>query len=355
MEAAYDHIQEEVLNSDEKKKPAENKEATQEGSLNTDLQDAYRSFSSSAWGVKLGGFLGSVRKQGESYYQSARDEASVASEEALKGFTDLKSSLVSRTRGLSLGSASPPPNPSQPLEPVDATAPAVPSTDGATTSRDAAPDATSPDSEGFITRFRAEADKRLKEIQRAEDAADEALLKFGTNIRNFLRDAVTIAPPSFDDDELTSGQGATQGGEPQGGKVLFESKDAEGRRVIHTTRLDAQLHVIHCSLDSFTKDPASPQWEAWRKEFEVGTRTEEIAADLEKYEELRRAMERLVPDKVTYEAFWARYYFLRMVIASEEQRRKEMLKGKPITPSISAYQLWLLVLILWYNGRRCPR
>ena len=330
MEAAYDHIQEEVLKSDDEKKPAENKEAAQEGSLNTDLRDAYQSFSTSAWGVKLGGFLGSVRKQGESYYQSARDEASVAGEEALKGFTDLKSSLVSRTRGLSIG-GSPPPTPSEPVAPTDTSDPAAPSTDGASPAKDAATDPTSPESEGFITRFRAEADKRLKDIQRAEDAADEALLKFGTNIRNFLSDAVSVAPPTFDDDdELTSGQGAAQSGDK--GKVLFESKDAEGRRVIHTTRLDAQLHVIHCSLDSFTKDPASPQWAEWRKEFDVGTKTEEIAADLEKYEELRRAMERLVPEKVEYEAFWARYYFLRMVVASEEQRRKEMLKGKLFTP-----------------------
>jgi hypothetical protein len=48
---------------------------------------------------------------------------------------------------------------------------------------------------------------------------------------------------------------------------------------------------------------------------------------LEKHEELRNAMEKVVPEKVDYKTFWCRYYFLRHVIESEEQRRREMLKG----------------------------
>lgn len=172
----------------------------------------------------------------------------------------------------------------------------------------------------MLSRFRSEAAKRLKDIEKAEDAADEALLKFGTNIRNFLKDAVTIAPPAEGE----------EGNDPS--KVLFESKDSEGKRVIHTTRFDAQLHVIHSSLDSFSKDPVSPEWEKWKNEFDVEQKTDAIAKDLEKYEELRRAMEKLVPERVEYKEFWGRYYFLRHVIESEEQKRREMLKGKTLDP-----------------------
>lgn len=57
-------------------------------------------------------------------------------------------------------------------------------------------------------------------------------------------------------------------------------------------------------------------------------KTEAIAKDLEKHEELRSAMEKCVPEKVEYKVFWCRYYFLRHVIESEEQRRREMLKGE---------------------------
>jgi hypothetical protein len=108
--------------------------------------------------------------------------------------------------------------------------------------------------------------------------------------------------------------------------VLFESKDTEGRRVIHTSRYDAQLHVIHCNLDGFLKDPVSPEWEPWSEKFDAKEYTDTISKDLEKYEELRKAMEKLVPEKVEYALFWRRYYFLRHVIDVEEQKRKEMLK-----------------------------
>jgi hypothetical protein len=154
----------------------------------------------------------------------------------------------------------------------------------------------------------------LKEIEKAEDAADEALLKFGTNIRNFLRDAVTIAPPAA--------------GAEAGSTVLFESKDAQGKRVIHTTRFDAQLHVIHSSLDSFTKDPISDEYALFAKDFSADNKTTDISNDLEKYSELRTAMEQLVPDKVAYEDFWKRYYFLRHSIETAEARRRDLLKGR---------------------------
>ena len=171
------------------------------------------------------------------------------------------------------------------------------------------------EAEGILSRFRSEATKRLKDIEKAEDAADEALLKFGSNIRNFLRDAVTIAPP----EEGSEGD--------KNGEVLFESKDSTGKKVVHATRFDAQLHVIHSTLDSFLTDPASPEWEKWKSDFNVEAKTDAIAKDLEKHEHLRTAMEKCVPERVDYATFWGRYYFLRYVIESEEQRRREMLKG----------------------------
>lgn len=175
------------------------------------------------------------------------------------------------------------------------------------------------ESEGVLARLRSEAAKRLKDIEKAEDAADEALLKFGTNIRNFLRDAVTIAAPS----DQAGGSGNT---------VLFESKDASGKRVIHTTRFDAQLHVIHSSLDSFTKDPASEEYEPWTKTFNVESKTGDISKDLETFTELRSSMEKLVPDTIAYQDFWKRYYFLRHSIETAEARRRDLLKGRTFNP-----------------------
>ena len=341
---AYDHIQSATLEADHlppsSSKPDPNNLSldttanSEPGNLTTDLQDAYKSFSASPWGAKLGGFFGTVVKQGESIYQGARDEASIASEEALKGFADLRSTIVSRARSMSLGEGGAPQTGNEAAAEKEGQKPSGGEGEGKEKDKDAPPVAatasssqstlTAPDTEGLVARFRAEAEKRLKDIQRAEDAADEALLKFGTNIRNFLRDAVTVSAPSEEEQEAARQAGGNTGQ----GKVLFESKDAEGKRVIHTTRFDAQLHVIHCSLDSFLRDPASGEYGKWKESFDVEGKTGDISGDLGKYEELRRAMERLVPEKVEYDAFWCRYYFLRMVIESEEKRRREMLKGK---------------------------
>ncbi|KAH0558867.1 hypothetical protein GP486_004502 [Trichoglossum hirsutum] len=309
MDVAYDHIQEETLPPHEE---GERKNA-EGGTLDTEFQEAYKAISSSPWGARFGAFMGTVKRQGESYYEGARQEYSTASEQATRGFTSLTSSIISRTRSLSLSAS---PDTDEPSSAAHSNADTQETT-GASKGGARSESEALRESEGVLARFRSEASKRLKDIEKAEDAADEALLKFGNNIRNFLRDAVTIAPPAEDAELGPNGKA----------KVLFESKGDDGKRVFHTTRFDAQLHVVHSSLDSFSRDPSSPEYSNWLKGFSVDSKTEQIAKDLEGYPELRNAMEKLVPDRVAYKDFWTRYYFLRHVVETEEQRRKEMLKG----------------------------
>lgn len=309
MDIAYDHIQEEVLSPDQIASKKSQDPNQKEGNLNTEFQEAYKSFSSSPWGARLGGFFSDVRKHGETYYEGARQEATAASGEALKGFTDLRSTLVSRARSMSTGQ-SPPATPTAAHQTFDKEG------EKEGKEKERSESEALQESESVISRFRSEAAKRLKDLEKAEEAADAAIFRFGANIGNFLRDAVTIAPPT----EETNKDGSR--------KVLFESKDQDGKRVIHSTRFDAQLHAIHSSLESFTSDPASAEYAKWKDDFNVEKKTDAIAQDLEKYEELRRTMEKLVPEKVEYKEFWTRYYFLRMVVETEEQRRRELLKGK---------------------------
>ncbi|KAI9666128.1 MAG: hypothetical protein M1821_004063 [Bathelium mastoideum] len=304
MDAAYDRIQEEVTSPST---GGEKEASKQETTLSSEFQEAYKAFSTSSWGASLGGFLGS----GESIVQGARQEFlgeyNAASSQAAAGYDELQTQLENATEKVTLNVPSPSKDSFNKDAPIDGSATEKPENLGADIVKEA---------ESMLSRFRSEASKRLKDIEKAEDAADEALLKFGTNIRNFLRDAVSITAP--DDDDL-SGDGKAQ--------VLFESRDAEGKRVIHTTRFDAQLHVIHSSLDSFLKDPSSPEYEKWAREFDAEQKTDAIAKDVDKYPELRRVMEKLVPERVEYGEFWKRYYFLRHVIETEEAKRREMLKG----------------------------
>ncbi|KAG5984267.1 hypothetical protein E4U55_005425 [Claviceps digitariae] len=300
MDLAYDHIPEESFSKDGKESdetpPQPNPEES--SSLNNELQDAYKAISSSAWGMKIGGFLGT----GESVYAQAQKEFAVVGEDATKGLTDLKDSLINHTRSLALNTAGPADG-----APDGDEAQSTPTKTKANPSDDVAEQ-----SETVLSRLRAEATKRLKDLQKAEDAADEALLRFGGNVRNFLRDAITIAPPDESSQDPT---------------VLFESKDAQGKRVIHTSRFDAQMHVIHTSNESLTSDPTGDEFDKWAADFDVEKKTEDIAADLAKYPELRASMEKLVPDEVSYGDFWKRYYFLRHGIETAESRRRDLLKA----------------------------
>lgn len=77
MDLAYDHIVEESLpKEDDGRRSRANTATTATGghavegtveqtqnNLNAELQDAYKAFSASPWGARIGGFLGTVVKQ----------------------------------------------------------------------------------------------------------------------------------------------------------------------------------------------------------------------------------------------------------------------------------------------------
>ncbi|KAK5113413.1 hypothetical protein LTR62_003513 [Meristemomyces frigidus] len=330
MDVAYDHVQEESYASPSSE-PSHHPSTTStdesceaSNSLNTDLQQAFQAVSSSPWGSRLGGWFSQARKQGESLVAELQKDAEEAQADAQQGWSSLREQVVQRTRGLSLGGEAGP----------AANVPGEEGVPGITKTTDKAevkqevdrPESLPADivkeATTLVTSLRNTAAAKLSDLQKAEDAADEALLKFGTNIRNFLRDAVVITAPTDGNDSHTIGKSNGTN------EVLFQTAEpATGRKVFHTSRLDAQLHAIHSTPSSFTVDPEGPQWEDWKQNFDVEAMTEEIARELEKYEELRRAMGNLVPENVEYRSFWERYWFLRKAVEEDERRRKEILKG----------------------------
>ncbi|EME49921.1 hypothetical protein DOTSEDRAFT_68665 [Dothistroma septosporum NZE10] len=318
MDVAYDHIQEEALSPDQKRAADSGPSQTQ-SNLNNEFSEAFKAVSASPWGAKLGGWFSQARKQGETFVQDLQKEATEASEQATKGFSSLREQVVQRTRGMTLDAeaVSEAQIPGEEAVPKITTAGAekeVKDEAGATKAESLPADIVK-EAGSLVASLRATAVSRLKDLQKAEDAADEALLKFGTNVRNFLRDAVIISAP--DDDAIKPGS-----------EVLFETQEpGTGKKIFHTTRLDAQLHAIHTTAGSFTEDPEGEEWKTWETNFDAEKNTDAIAADLEQYEELRRAMEKLVPEKVEYKTFLTRYYFLRKAVEEDEKKRKEVLRG----------------------------
>ncbi|KAK5136765.1 hypothetical protein LTR08_002061 [Meristemomyces frigidus] len=331
MDIAYDHVQEEALSPSEEQ--SQRTQSAQSGAnLNAEFQQAFQAVSSSPWGTTLGGWFSQARKQGEVLVADLQKEAQDAQSQATQGWSSLREQMVQRTRGLSLGAdAETGPAASVPGEeavPDITTTTAAQAEAEALNRPESLPADIVKEASTLVASLRSGAASKLKDLQTAEDAADEALLKFGTNLRNFLREAVTISAPTDADSSKPKGTDAV------GNEVLFETQEAgTGRKVFHTTRLDAQLHAIHTTPSSFTEDPQGPEWETWREGFDAGKETDAIAQDLDKYEDLRRAMEQLVPEKVEYKTYWLRYYFLRKAIEEEEKRRKEVLKGASADPA----------------------
>lgn len=61
MDSAYDHIQEEAYPQDPP--PPEDAATPTATNFQSEVQDAYKAISSSPWAARLGGFLGTVKKQ----------------------------------------------------------------------------------------------------------------------------------------------------------------------------------------------------------------------------------------------------------------------------------------------------
>lgn len=327
MDVAYDHIQEESFSPHEEKSESSTQPSSSstqpQSNLNTEFQQAFKAVSSSPWGARLGGWFGEARKQGQAFVTDLQKEATEAQQQATKGFTQLQEQLAQRTRGMSLNAEGAPQSrvPGEEAVP-EAKKEGEQGTEEAVERPESLPADILKEAGSLVASLRLTAGSKLKDLQKAEDAADEALLKFGSNVRNFLRDAVVITAPTEGDASKPKGK------DMAGNEVLFETTEqATGKKVFHTTRLDAQLHAIHTTAASFTEDPQGGQWQQWEKEFDIDKQTEAIAKDLDKYEELRNAMEQLVPEKVEYKNFWMRYYFLRKAVEEDEQRRKELLKG----------------------------
>jgi len=337
MDYAYDHIQEQSYPDDRSTTPKPSSGDTinddpdtprqpqfQRQNLQTEFQETFKAFSGSALGAKLGGWWSTARTQGATYYETARKEAERREAEAAKAFEEAKKVVVERTKVVVEAAEEQLDNivneekkAEQQRQQQQQQQEEQKTREGDESIKDASTEVDE-DTETFLNRFKAEAAKRLKEVQQAEDAADQALLRFGSNIRNFLKDTISIAAPEPSADSTSS-------------DVLFESKDATtGKRVIHTSRFDAQLHVIHTTPSSFTKDPdgSGTQWEEWKDRFDIEGKTNDIASDLSKYPDLREMMEQVMGEGVAYREFWTRYYFLRYVIEMQEKTRRDLLKGK---------------------------
>lgn len=96
------------------------------------------------------------------------------------------------------------------------------------------------------------------------------------------------------------------------------------------SRVDSLLSELHSNPDAFLNDPHSseePSFTTWQQDFSADKSTDDIAALLERYPDLRAQMDRLVPEKVSYKDFWMRYLFQKSKIDADETKRKQLFQS----------------------------
>jgi len=235
MDIAYDHIIDDSLPTSEDGRttptPSDNTQKSgsshrRQESLSTEFNQAYRAISSSPWGMRFGAIFEQVKKQGEVYYDATKHEYEARSEQAAKGLTELKEQIATRSRALSTEGVV---GDSDTNDAGEEGSSSGGKTGGksrgwiSTVNEDGTAKSAAQliKEQNIIKDLRAKAMKGITDLQKAEDAADEYLLKLGTNLGNFFKDAVTIAPPEDGEDEI---EGRAR---PSEKEVLFETKGSE--------------------------------------------------------------------------------------------------------------------------------
>ncbi|AOW06659.1 hypothetical protein B0I72DRAFT_137864 [Yarrowia lipolytica] len=146
-----------------------------------------------------------------------------------------------------------------------------------------------------------------KDLEKVEDAGAAYFSKIGSNFQALMRETIRV-------EEGDSGDSTTD-------TLLFNAPE-EVRQQVFSTRFDAQLHSLHTSDEVFLQ-PVDTGYESFKKDFDINSQTDQIAADLEAHPALRTLMEKLVPESIDYNSFWTRYYYMYQgIVAGEEQRKK---------------------------------
>lgn len=274
--------------------------------------------SATSWGSALGGFWSKVKQQSEATYKVAVDVAVHEIKETKLELEGLKSELDEFMKTTAASKSSTQTEKRENKDEKDSH-----ENEDLSRSVETLKDKLDSDSketgnaQSMLSMLTVRAQKYIddldKDLEQFENEAGKKLFQMGTNLQGMLKSAVNVVGPDA---------GADTG---LAAEVLFNVPE-DVQNQIYSTRLDAQLHALHTTREPFlAKDESDPGYVNFAKSFSVERHTETIARDLDLYPQLRALMESLVPDSVTYNNFWTKYYFMRSEIADQEEKRKQLL------------------------------
>ncbi|KAK9446480.1 uncharacterized protein V1518DRAFT_423862 [Limtongia smithiae] len=313
MDTAYDAIQQTTLPEEATAAPpVDTGTGPTIQSLSAEVSEALQTLNGTAWGARISGLWENVKKQGEAALDVTKQDITAASELATSLSEQMRLSEIASQVAAQASQVA-----NQASQLVVSTRRSIDVSSAPQLVRESvrtAPESTSK----MFNILKQKAQGRIEELEQVEFA--KYFNQVGKDVGEFLKSTVTIEPGSPEDY-------GENGAPPESltKDVLFDLPD-DIKRQIYTTRLDAQVHALHTSPEPFlAADQGDAEYDEFAKKFEIDSQTATIAADLDRYPELRKLMESLVPEKITYSEFWKRYYFLREQINLEESRRKQLL------------------------------
>jgi hypothetical protein len=106
-----------------------------------------------------------------------------------------------------------------------------------------------------------------------------------------------------------------------------ESDPSSARGRVRYSRFEAQLRALQADPATFTAYPEDAEdFAAWSKEFSFDERKEEIETLCYESDALEAMADRLVPDTVESEVFWARYFYRVHKLKQQEDARAKLVK-----------------------------
>lgn len=111
-----------------------------------------------------------------------------------------------------------------------------------------------------------------------------------------------------------------------GGGGDSDPSSASGAHVRYS-RFEAQLRALQADPATFTSDPEDAEdFAAWSEGFSLDERAEEIEALCYDSDALEAMADRLVPDAVPREMFWARYFYRVHKLKQQEDARAKLVQ-----------------------------
>uniref|UniRef100_A0ACD5UIY3 Uncharacterized protein n=1 Tax=Avena sativa TaxID=4498 RepID=A0ACD5UIY3_AVESA len=127
-------------------------------------------------------------------------------------------------------------------------------------------------------------------------------------------------------DAIAQAAAAASASGPSDGGADSEPSSASGH-LRYYSRFEAQLRALQSDPATFTADPEDAEdFAAWRAGFSVEERQDEIEALCYESDAMEGMVDRLVPDAVESEVFWARYFYRVHKLKQQEDARAKLVK-----------------------------